>query len=199
MTYSDFSPAPLRARFAVIVLALGLGLSACQSPEPAVTSPPEGAASAASGGASPQSIEDGYIAVGGSSSPFDTDLPPIARLDADLQSALQAAATAAGSDGIDMVVTSGWRSAEYQQSLLDAAVSKYGSLDEARRWVNTPEKSTHVTGDAVDIGDTDADSWLSQHGADYGLCQTYANEMWHFELAIGPGQICPVPRQDAAG
>ena len=27
---------------------------------------------------------------------------------------------------------------------------------------------------------TDADDWLIQHGSDYGLCQTYANEMWHF-------------------
>jgi D-alanyl-D-alanine carboxypeptidase len=56
-----------------------------------------------------------------------------------------------------------------------------------------------VTGDAVDIGPTDADSWLQQHGDRYGLCQTYANEMWHFELATEPGGTCPPGKEDAAG
>jgi len=43
----------------------------------------------------------------------------------------------------------------------------------------------------VDIGPTAADDWLIQHGADYGLCQTFANEIWHFELATVPGGRCP--------
>ena len=67
----------------------------------------------------------------------------------------------------------------------------YGSDEEARKYVATPDTSAHVTGDAVDIGPTDADSWLSQHGASYGLCQTFANEMWHFELSTTPGGTCP--------
>ena len=37
-------------------------------------------------------------------------------------------------------------------------------------------------GDAVDIGQSDATAWLSEHGAEYGLCQTYSNEPWHYEL-----------------
>ena len=86
----------------------------------------------------------------------------------------------------------------YQQSLLDAAVTHYGSGAEARRWVNTPEKSTHVTGKAVDIGPTAADLWLRRRGNRYGLCQIYANEMWHFELATKPGGICPPPIADAS-
>nr|RZI36672.1 hypothetical protein BJQ95_00888 [Cryobacterium sp. SO1] len=49
------------------------------------------------------------------------------------------------------------------------------------------------------IGRTDADSWLSQHGADYGLCQIYANEMWHFEFATEPGGDCPEQLPNAAG
>jgi LAS superfamily LD-carboxypeptidase LdcB len=98
-----------------------------------------------------------------------------------------------------MVVNSGWRSVQYQQVLLADAVRTYASESEARRWVSTPEKSAHVSGRAVDIGPTDADSWLSQHGASYGLCQTYANEMWHFELATLPGGTCPAPVEDASG
>ena len=72
------------------------------------------------------------------------------------------------------------------------AVSKYGSEEEAARWVATPNKSAHVSGDAVDIGPSDAATWLSEHGAEYGLCQIYGNEPWHFELrpeAIDHG--CP--------
>jgi hypothetical protein len=49
-----------------------------------------------------------------------------------------------------------------------------------------------VSGDAVDIGPSAARAWLSQHGAEYGLCQIYRNEPWHYELrpeAIDDG--CP--------
>jgi CubicO group peptidase (beta-lactamase class C family) len=49
-----------------------------------------------------------------------------------------------------------------------------------------------VSGDAVDIGPSDARAWLSEHGAEYGLCQIYRNEPWHYELrpeAIDDG--CP--------
>ena len=63
--------------------------------------------------------------------------------------------------------------------------------------MNTPDKTTHVTGDAVDIGYTDADYWLMQYGNEYGLCQSYANEIWHFELAVEPGEACPAPLTDA--
>jgi hypothetical protein len=48
-----------------------------------------------------------------------------------------------------------------------------------------------VTGDAVDIGPQEADAWLVEHGAAYGLCQIFANEAWHFELATTPGGVCP--------
>ena len=54
--------------------------------------------------------------------------------------------------------------------------------DEAARWVATPATSAHVSGDAVDIGHADAAAWLSKHGAEYGLCQIYRNEPWHYEL-----------------
>ena len=71
---------------------------------------------------------------------------------------------------------------EYQEQLLQQAVSEYGSEAEAARWVATPDTSAHVSGDAVDIGHADATAWLSEHGAAYGLCQIYGNEPWHYEL-----------------
>lgn len=119
------------------------------------------------------------------------DSPAVTGLDADLRSAVEQATAAAHDDGVEVLVNSGWRSARYQQALLDQAVEQYGSMSEARLWVNTPERSTHVQGKAVDVGPTDAMSWMDQHGATYGLCRTYANELWHFERVTTPGGTCP--------
>jgi zinc D-Ala-D-Ala carboxypeptidase len=113
---------------------------------------------------------------------FDDGYPAVANLDPALLGALRQAATDAAGDGVDFFVNSGWRSREYQEQLLDEAVTEYGSREEAGRWVATPDTSPHVSGDAVDIGHSDATAWLSEHGADYGLCQIYRNEPWHYEL-----------------
>ncbi|WP_171060234.1 M15 family metallopeptidase [Streptomyces montanus] len=123
---------------------------------------------------------------------FDDAIPALANLDPGLLKALRQAATAAADDGVEFYVNSGWRSPGYQNQLLREAVSKYGSEDEAARRVATAATSPHVSGDAVDIGHSDATAWLSDHGAEYGLCQIYRNEPWHYELrtrAIDRG--CP--------
>ena len=113
---------------------------------------------------------------------FDDEIPGVANLDPALLGALRHAATDAAEDGVEFYVDSGWRSPEYQNRLLREAVSEYGSEKEAARWVATPDTSAHVSGDAVDIEQFDATAWLSEHGAEYGLCQVYGNEPWHYEL-----------------
>jgi zinc D-Ala-D-Ala carboxypeptidase len=123
---------------------------------------------------------------------FDAEIPGVANLDPALLGALRQAATDAADDGLELYVDSGWRSLEYQNQLLREAVAEYGSEEEAARWVATAQTSAHVSGDAVDIGPFDATAWLSEHGAEYGLCQIYNNEPWHYELrpeAIDHG--CP--------
>jgi D-alanyl-D-alanine carboxypeptidase len=128
---------------------------------------------------------------------FDDEVPGVAKLDSALLGALRQAATDAAGDGVEFVVDSGWRSPEYQEQLLREAVLKYGSDEEAARWVATPNTSAHVSGDAVDIGPSGAAAWLSEHGAAYGLCQIYGNEPWHYELrpeAIAHG--CPPKYSD---
>ena len=69
----------------------------------------------------------------------------------------------------------------------------------ARQYVQTPGGSKHVLGQAVDVGGTGADRWLIAHGARFGLCQIYANELWHFELATDAAGICPPLLANAAG
>jgi hypothetical protein len=120
-------------------------------------------------------------------------------LDPALQRALTRATAAARRDGIEIRITSGRRTAAHQQQLLDQAIVTYGSERVARQYVNTPQLSTHVKGLAVDIGPTDADYWMIQHGAEFGLCQIYANEVWHFERVTSPGGDCPPLKANAAG
>lgn len=123
---------------------------------------------------------------------FDDKFPAVAKLDPALLRALRAAAKDAAAAGVEFVVNSGWRSTAYQNQLLREAIAKYGSEEEAARWVAAPEKSSHVSGDAVDLGPPKSVAWLSEHGAGYGLCQIYDNEPWHYELrpkAIHDG--CP--------
>jgi hypothetical protein len=120
--------------------------------------------------------------VPGGTTAFDDEIPGVANLDPALLGALRQATTNAADDGVALVVDSGWRSREYQARLLREAVSKYGSEQEAARWVATPDTSAHVSGDAVDVGPSDAAAWLSEHGAAYGLCRIYGNEPWHYEL-----------------
>ena len=138
---------------------------------------------------------DGAVPAG--TTTFDDEVPAVANLDPALLAPLRRAATDAADDGVELFVESGWRSPEYQEQLLQDAVEEYGSKEEAARWVASPDTSAHVSGDAVDIARSDATAWLSEHGAEYGLCQTYGNEPWHYELrpeAIGQG--CPAVYAD---
>lgn len=138
-------------------------------------------------------------AVPGGTTVFAEGVPAVANLDPALLGALRQAAKAAADEGVEFFVNGGWRSPEYQKRLRREAVSKYGSEEEAARWVATPGTSAHVSGNAVDIGPFDATAWLSEHGARYGLCQIYRNEPWHYELrpeAIDHG--CPPMYPDPA-
>jgi hypothetical protein len=117
-----------------------------------------------------------------SSPSTDETNPAIANLDSDLRAALDRATADAAASGVAIHVNSGWRSVAYQEQLFRKAVETYGSAAEAKRWVAPPDKSAHVTGDAIDVGPATATKWLLRNGARYGLCRIYRNEPWHFEL-----------------
>jgi zinc D-Ala-D-Ala carboxypeptidase len=132
-------------------------------------------------------------------SPFDLSSPAVNRLDPALLTAIERAADGAAAEGITVGLTSGWRSPEFQQQLFDEAVAQYGSVDIASQYVASPQVSRHVIGKAVDVGPAGADDWLIRNGPAFGLCQIYANEIWHFELASDYGGACPPLRPNAAG
>jgi D-alanyl-D-alanine carboxypeptidase len=114
-----------------------------------------------------------------------------------LVAAFERAQADAADAGHDLTITSGFRTAEEQAALLEAEVAERGSLEEALWWVFPPDRSMHVQGLAIDVGDGPAADWLADEGAHFGLCQTLAWEWWHFEWrqrweAAG---ACPAPAQ----
>ena len=122
---------------------------------------------------------------------------PATGLDPELVRRFEQAQALAAEDGIELTLVSGWRSADEQAQVVEDVVRKRGSLEEAKRWVLPPEASAHVAGTAIDVGATDGALWLGEHGAELGLCRTYANEMWHFEAVIEPGGTCPEMHEDS--
>ncbi len=161
--------------------------------------PPAPPAAALSIGSAAVDTTGGWLPDGLMLSPFDTANPVLSQLDPALRKAVQDAAGAAEADGVQLMVTSGWRSKGFQQRLFDDAVQTYGSLEKASELVATPEVSKHVLGQAIDIGPVAADQWLIANGRPFGLCQIYANEIWHFELAVDGQGNCPPLRPNAAG
>ena len=100
----------------------------------------------------------------------------------------------ARADGVELSLTSGFRSLTRQQMLFDREVVIRGSESEAAKWVLPPKFSKHPRGLAIDVNYPDGRAealWLERNGSRFGLCRVYANEWWHFEGVIAPGQACP--------
>ncbi len=106
----------------------------------------------------------------------------------------------ARADGVTLTLTSGFRSLERQSMLFDREVVIRGSETEAAKWVLPPQFSHHPQGLAIDVnypGDKLGAYWLERHGSRFGLCRVYANEWWHFEGVIAPGERCPAMAPNA--
>jgi zinc D-Ala-D-Ala carboxypeptidase len=178
---------------------LVLMLASVGAAAPAVADPGTGSQDTTVIGPSTDETSEGGLPDGQRLSPFDLSSPAVNRLDPALLDAIERAADRADAEGVTIGLTSGWRSPEFQQQLFDDAVARYGSADIASQYVASPQVSKHVVGKAVDVGPANADDWLIRNGGAFGLCQIYANEIWHFELASDHGGACPPLRPNAAG
>ena len=106
----------------------------------------------------------------------------------------------ARADGVELLLTSGFRSLARQQMLFEREVAIRGSESEAAKWVLPPDSSNHPRGLAIDVNYPNGRAealWLERNGYRFGLCRVYANEWWHFEGVIAPGQACPEPAPNA--
>jgi hypothetical protein len=121
-----------------------------------------------------------------------------AGLDPLLAGAYTLAADEAHRQGVQLWITSGYRTWAEQDKMWRDAIVQYGSPAAARHWVLPPGESTHVTGHAIDVGPQPGAEWLQANGNRWGLCRLYANEWWHFELATTPGGVDPPMLPDAS-
>ena len=125
---------------------------------------------------------------------------PATRLNPELEARFLAAQAAARKEGLDLRITSGFRTFSRQLNLFNQAVKKYGSTLEATKWVAPPEVSKHPLGLAIDVNypsNPTGAGWLELNGYKFGLCRVFENEWWHFEGNIAPGWKCPKLVQDA--
>lgn len=107
---------------------------------------------------------------------------------------LMAEARAAGIADPLLLTTSGYRSRASQERAWERAKKKYGSEQEARKWVAPPGDSAHQSGRALDcylgmpnasenaeaLRRTDAHAWLVVNAEGYGFFP-YEREPWHWE------------------
>jgi LAS superfamily LD-carboxypeptidase LdcB len=121
-------------------------------------------------------------------------------LDKQLVYRFKAAQAAAKIDGQRIYIVSGYRTLSRQKTLFANALRKYGSTNEASKWVAPPLISHHPWGVAIDVNypnEPVGAGWLEVHGSKFGLCRVFENEWWHFEPVIAPGWKCPALVPDA--
>lgn len=95
---------------------------------------------------------------------------------------------AAAEDGIDIVMTTAYRSYDFQQILWDNYVAQKGE-EEANKTSARPGESEHQTGLAVDLStseidyrnssdfaDTKAGHWVAEHAHEYGFILRYPED-----------------------
>lgn len=182
-----------------------VGLTTSPTPSPAAPStappstdsgPPSTSASGKaptsgqpSGSKSPSGSPSGSASTGGKTPNVDSDDDGIAddpgatdpsKLVGGARTAYQQAKQAMAAEGITMTLTSGKRSYEHQRDLFEKEVREKGSTAAARMRVLPPDESSHVDGNAIDIN-VAAQPWMKSKGRQFGWCQIYANEPWHFE------------------
>lgn len=134
-----------------------------------------------------------------------TELSNGQRVDTRIYPALQEMFDAARNAGIYPVVASGYRTAQYQQSLMDDKIMEYKAQgysaakaqELAEEWVAVPGTSEHQLGIAVDINADTAKStsdevyeWLNKNSYQYGFILRYPPdktditgtiyEPWHY-------------------
>jgi hypothetical protein len=115
---------------------------------------------------------------------------------------LKAMATAAETEGIALVVHSGYRSAGYQRTIIERLMTRGRTFDDIVRYVAPPGYSEHMLGTVVDFYpsnwtfiEAEAYQWLRRHAAEYGFIETYHQnnltghpwEPWHWKYEPAPG------------
>jgi hypothetical protein len=85
---------------------------------------------------------------------------------------------AARADGVDLIVTSGYRSDAEQAELYERHPDP--------KWVAPPGKSLHRFGTELDLGPPAAYGWLARNAGRFHFVQRYSWERWHYGYGLNP-------------
>ena len=96
----------------------------------------------------------------------------------DVGAAFDRMATAAGEDGLALIVNSAFRSDAEQAALFAAHPDP--------TWVAPPGHSLHRCATELDLGPETAYGWLAANAGRFGFVQRYSWEAWHYGFGAGP-------------
>jgi hypothetical protein len=106
----------------------------------------------------------------------------------DVARAFDRMAAAAHADGVNLIVTSGFRS--------DAEQAKLFAAHPDPKWVAPPGKSLHRWGTEVDLGPRSAYGWLARNAGRFHFLKRYSWEPWHYGYTLNP-RSTPEPARGA--
>jgi hypothetical protein len=96
----------------------------------------------------------------------------------DVALAFDRLAAAAAADGVQLVISSAYRS-DAEQAVLFAR-------NPDPKWVAPPGTSLHRNGTELDLGPASAYGWLAANARRFHFIQRYPHEPWHFGYALNP-------------
>ena len=94
----------------------------------------------------------------------------------DVARAFDRMSAAARADGVNLIVTSGYRSDGEQAELFERHPDP--------RWVAPPGKSLHRFGTELDLGPQSAYGWLARNARRFHFIKRYSWEPWHYETPL---------------
>jgi hypothetical protein len=97
----------------------------------------------------------------------------------DVALAFDRMAAAAASDGVNLIVVSGFRSNAEQAKLFAAHPDP--------KWVAPPGQSLHRLGTELDLGPNGAYGWLARNAGRFHFVQRYSWEPWHYGFTLNAG------------
>src|SRR5436190_3492724 len=97
----------------------------------------------------------------------------------DVAEAFDRMAAAAHNDGIDLIVSSGFRTDAEQAALFAAHPDP--------KWVAPPGKSLHRLATELDLGPPSAYGWLARNAERFHFVQRYSWEPWHYGFTLNAG------------
>lgn len=147
------------------------------APEPEETEEPEAEEESEPAESQPQLTYINGILIANKTYALPADYAP--GVDPDAQAAFDKMQSAAAAEGLNIYISSGFRSYDYQAGLYERYVERSGKA-EADRYSARPGHSEHQTGLAFDLNtiditfaDTAEYDWLKVHCAEYGFIIRY--------------------------